>query len=303
MLLGGTMQHLAKRAQKHHARDRRIYLFSLVVVALVSAWVFWPSHPDLPRDLSEGKPLRIGYAEEAPFAFTTPDGSISGEAPEVARLVAARLGISPARLTFHPFAFAELIPALKRGEIDMSASGMFITSAREQEVRFSLPTESVSPGLLVQKGNPRGLQSYRDLLQLPVLRVAVLRGSVEESFFRRARFEEARLQRVLDANHGQLLVELGTVDALALSAPTLYWMESQSVSGRVECLTLPDPPPALFGEPAFAFRREDGAFVDEWNRALQEVMRGSQFKRIQREFGFLGRVEAKGPATTKAATP
>ena len=38
--------------------------------------------------------IRVGFANEAPFGFATPDGKLTGESPEVAKAVLAKMGIS-----------------------------------------------------------------------------------------------------------------------------------------------------------------------------------------------------------------
>src|ERR1700759_357167 len=37
--------------------------------------------------------VRIGYANETPFAYTTPDGKGTGESPEISRQVFEKLGV------------------------------------------------------------------------------------------------------------------------------------------------------------------------------------------------------------------
>src|SRR3546814_9279233 len=37
--------------------------------------------------------IRIGFANEAPYGYATPDGKLTGEAPEVAKAVLAKMGI------------------------------------------------------------------------------------------------------------------------------------------------------------------------------------------------------------------
>jgi len=37
--------------------------------------------------------IRVGFANEAPFGYATPDGKLTGEAPEVAKAVLAKMGI------------------------------------------------------------------------------------------------------------------------------------------------------------------------------------------------------------------
>jgi polar amino acid transport system substrate-binding protein len=38
--------------------------------------------------------IRVGFASEAPFGFATPDGKLTGEAPEVAKAILKKTGIS-----------------------------------------------------------------------------------------------------------------------------------------------------------------------------------------------------------------
>ncbi|MEA3113332.1 MAG: polar amino acid transport system substrate-binding protein, partial [Caballeronia sp.] len=37
--------------------------------------------------------VRIGYANESPFAYTTPVGTVRGESPVIAKMVFAKLGV------------------------------------------------------------------------------------------------------------------------------------------------------------------------------------------------------------------
>ena len=103
-----------------------------------------------------GRPgfIRIGYAVEAPYAFLTPDGELTGESPEVAKRITSRLGIP--RITWRQVEFASLIDELDAGRIDMIASGMFVTEERARRVAFSIPTFHTHQALLVRAGNPGG---------------------------------------------------------------------------------------------------------------------------------------------------
>ena len=100
--------------------------------------------------------IRIGYAVEPPYAFVTPKGEVTGESPEVAKTLVARLGIE--RIAWSQMAFSELIPALQTGRIDVIAAGLFVSEERAQQIRFSRLTFRVRPALLVAKGNPYGLR-------------------------------------------------------------------------------------------------------------------------------------------------
>src|SRR4051794_35676063 len=55
--------------------------------------------------------VRIGFANEAPFGYATPDGKLTGEAPEVAKAVLAKMGIPQVDGVLTEF--GSLIPGLK----------------------------------------------------------------------------------------------------------------------------------------------------------------------------------------------
>jgi len=147
----------------------RTILIAVVPFALVAAlFVFKPDFSP-PRER-----LVIGYAEEPPYAFALDNGTVTGESPEVAKVIAARLGV--ADIEWRVVEFGNLIGELEAGRIDLIAAGMFITPERAGRVAFSEPTFRVQPGLLVAAGNPLGLHAYADIVANPAVRIAVLEG-------------------------------------------------------------------------------------------------------------------------------
>lgn len=232
--------------------------------------------------------IRIGYAVEAPYAFLTPDGKVTGESPEIARLIAERLGMS--RVDWRLDHFGSLIEGLEARRFDVIAAGMFITPERRMRVAFSQPTFHVGTGLLVRKGNPHGLHSHADLLQKINIRIAVLSGSVEESHLLQMGCPEARLVRVPDALSGRSAVLSGHADALALSAPTIRWMVMNPVAGLTE---MAEPFQMAAGDMTlqraaggFAFRKEDRALCRAWDEELSRFIGSEEHRRLVRDFGF-----------------
>lgn len=232
--------------------------------------------------------LRIGYAVEAPYAILTPEGEVSGESPEIARIIAARLGIP--RVEWRLDEFSDLVDGLETRRFDVIAAGMFITPERQQRVLFSAPTFRVGPGLLVRKGNPLRLHSYADLLAHPNARVAALNGSVEAARLRQLGCPEQRLLHVPDAFSGRAAVESGKADALTLSAPTVRWMAQGPGAGAMDVAepfddaSNPSAPAVAFG--AFVFRRDEAALCRAWNAELTRFLGGEEHRRILSRFGF-----------------
>ena len=102
--------------------------------------------------------IRVGFANEAPFGYATPDGKLTGEAPEVAKAVLAKMGI--AQVDGVLTEFGSLIPGLKAGRFDIIAAGMFINPKRCDEIAFSEPSYGIGQAMLVKKGNPKGIKDF-----------------------------------------------------------------------------------------------------------------------------------------------
>lgn len=232
--------------------------------------------------------IRIGYAVEAPYAFLGADGQVTGESPEVAQVVVARLGIP--RIEWIQIDFADLMDALVEDRVDVVAAGMFITPERLKRVAFSVPTFRVREGLLVPAGNPRKIHSYADAAKSPDFKMAVLRGSVEGDLLRQLGFSERQLMAVPDPRTGLEAVNVDMADGLALSTPTVHWMALQMNLGRtepVQAVISSDP-----GEDqhrsygAFAFRKQDRQLLEEWNRVLKSYVGSSDHRKLVVRFGF-----------------
>ncbi len=102
-----------------------------------------------------GGVVRVGYALGGNFAFKNALGVVTGESPEVARVVLERAGVR--EVNWVRMDFGELIGQLESGAIDMIATGMRITPARAARVAFSLPTCRVGDGHLHDE--PPGVDS------------------------------------------------------------------------------------------------------------------------------------------------
>ena len=251
------------------------------VIALVllgagaAAWQRWLRYPTL-RRIEQAGSVRVGYAVESPYAFLGPDGRVTGESAETARLVAARLGW---RIEWVQTSFEALIPELLDGRFDLIAAGLFVTPQRARLVRFAHPELRVGAGLLVQRGNPKRLYGAGDF-KAPGVRAVVLAGSVEEQ-----RMRELGLPQPLsvpDARAGMTALESGLADALVLSLPTVRaiarshpGLQAVDASDRIAAASV-----------AAAFRPGDPALLAAWNSAQAQILAGAEHLRAIAAFGF-----------------
>lgn len=262
----------------------RIPCTKIAVILLTSASLISCSpHPDESLERARREGLRIGYAVERPYAYLDGD-LVTGESAEIAKLVCRRLKIE--KIEWVQMPFDSLIQALADGRCDAIAAGLFITPERQRRIAFSLPTYRARPGLLVARGNPRGLGGTDDLLHRPELKVAVLSGSFEEAWFRQQRIRADSLLVVSDAETGRSAVVSGAADALALSLLSLRNMAGQS--GTLATQVLADPPGAGIpeGSAAMAFRLDDRNLLVAWNKILRSFIGTQEHLKLAGRFGI-----------------
>lgn len=279
----------------------RLVALSLSLISIISLfWWLTADNDTLARSRTEAG-LRIGYAIEAPYAFLALNGEVTGEAPEIARHIAAQLGVS--HIEWRQTEFGNLIDELEAGQIDVVAAGMFITPERSKRVRFSDPTLHVRPGLLVASGNPKRILSLHDAAKRSDIRIAILAGAVEEQILQQLGTPGERLLIVPDATTGRQAIEIGLADALSLSEPTVRWMAHRAELGQTEILNISfkSQEESVYGKTAFVFRSTDHTLLTAWNKAQQGFLHSPQHTSLLAEFG-LGAID-KEMSITQGTKP
>jgi polar amino acid transport system substrate-binding protein len=169
--------------------------------------------------------VRVGFANEAPFGYATPDGKLTGEAPEVAKAVLARMGIPEVDGVLTEF--GSLIPGLKAGRFDIIAAGMFITPKRCKQIGFSEPSYGIGQAFLVPDGNPKQLNTYADVAQQSDIKLAVMAGAIERSYAKKAGVALNQLVTLPDPPSMLAAVQAKRADAAALTALSIANLASK----------------------------------------------------------------------------
>lgn len=279
--------------RQRNAPGSRAYAgLALVILAVIGALWLGLDLSSARRDtwarIRRDGVVRIGYAIEAPYIFLDASGRLTGLEYETNQAIAARLAIP--RTEWVQTEFGSLISELEEGRFDVIAAGMFITPERAQRVNFSEPTFHVRQALLVQVGNPYRLHSYADVQHNPQVKVAVLRGAIEEQILRQMGASETQIISVPDALTGRVAVESGIADCLALSWPTIQLMAQQQSLGHTE-IAQPFVQPSVPGEHlvgfgAVALRKTDETLRDAWNQQLLQFIGSPEHLLLLARFGF-----------------
>lgn len=269
---------------------KKLFVLSVLLIILtvlaITAVILIPYRDRSLDIVLHERPMRIGYAVEPPFAYIDQNSGVTGVDPELARHIARNIGIN--KLEWVLLDFGSLIPAIEAKQIDMIAAGMFITSGRTAHVDFSVPTLRVTQGLLVGRGNPFSIHSYRTLVSLKNIKVAVLSGSFEEDALIGAGIERERLYPVAVAETGRMSVCEGLAAAFALSAPSIRWMGTSR--SRCSC-DIADPldtdgiPDNFTG---FAFQKSASSLRCAWDAQLREFIGSAGHRELIGRFGLTG---------------
>lgn len=233
--------------------------------------------------------VRIGYANEAPYGYLdSTTGDITGEAPEIAKVILQRMGAKHIEPVVTEF--GSLIPGLKARRFDVIAAGMYITPERAKEINFSNPTYAVGEAFLVQSGNPLDLHSFEDVSESPTASLGVMGGSVEHGYAKTLGVPPDRIVVFPDYPSALAGLETGRIDAVAATVLTANDLLSKSGGQEIE-LARPFRDPVIDGKSvrgygAFGFRKSDTAFLDAFNQRLGEFIGTPEHLELVMPFGF-----------------
>jgi polar amino acid transport system substrate-binding protein len=243
--------------------------------------------------------VRVGFANESPFAYSEA-GKLTGEAPEIARRVLARMGVAEVKGVLTEF--GSLVPGLRAKRFELIAAGMYVTPERCRQVAFSEPTYCVSEALLVRQGNPLGLHSYEDIAKHQTARLGVTRGTAEHGYAERLGISSERIVIFPDPPSALSGLASARIDAFAGTALTVNeLLRKLGVQSQLERAS-PFTDPVIGGKAArgcgaFVFRPSDAALRDAFNRHLARFLGSKAHLELVSPFGFTA-AELPGPGDT-----
>ncbi|MDD4731996.1 MAG: transporter substrate-binding domain-containing protein [Desulfovibrio sp.] len=120
--------------------------------------------------------LKVGFSTFVPWAMKDKDGDFVGFEIDVARRLAADMGV---RVQFVPTKWDGIIPALLSGKFDIIIGGMGITPSRNLKVNFSDPYEFTGMSIVADKKLAQDMDTL-EAFNAPDVTVAVRLGTTAE---------------------------------------------------------------------------------------------------------------------------
>ena len=196
---------------------KKITLFAIVLVVSMILAPIAATAADAPvatRIIDSGT-LRVGMTgSQPPYNFVAKNGETIGFEVDIANVLADAMGVE-LKIVHKPF--AELLPALKKGEIDVVMSGMTMTPRRNLQAAFIGPYQVSGKSILTKSKTLAAIADTEDLDQTKV-KIVALADSTSADFVKKA-WPEAQFTAVKDYDAGVKMLLEGTADALVADYP------------------------------------------------------------------------------------
>lgn len=229
--------------------------------------------------------VRVGFANEKPYAYEE-DGKLQGAAVAIAKAVFENLGIDEVDGKLSEF--GQLIPGLGAGKFDVITAGMAITPDRCENVAFGEPEIKYGEGLIVEKGNPLNLKSYKDIADNPDVKVAVMSGATEKDFMIREGVAEDQIMMVPDIPASFSAVESGRAAVTTGTEMTIKMALESANNEKLEFVNDFEQPD-IEGVPSYgaaAFNNGDDELREAYNEELKKLKDSGKIAELIEPFGF-----------------
>lgn len=232
--------------------------------------------------IDAGEPIRIGFANEIPFAYPGDDGSPQGFVNAYTLGVLEKMGytnIEPVTTEW-----GGLIPGLNAGRFDIITGGMNILESRCENIAFSEPMAKIGDGFIVAPGNPKDLNNYEDLAESGALMVTGA-GYSNIQAAKDAGVDAANIMEVPGPTEILAAVRANRADAGAGTYFTVKQL-AQSSDGAVDVSDPNAMPEDSFNWAGIGFRDDDQDFLDAFNEAQAEYLGSEEMLEAVAEYGY-----------------
>lgn len=157
---------------------RKLFLVSLVFVLSLAVFTGAWAGTTMERIVKKGELVVGTSGTQPPLSVVNKKGELMGMDVDISRAMAKAMGV---KLKFAQMPFAELLPALEAGKVDMVLSGMTITGERNKKVAFAGPYLVTGKGILAVAQRFAALREAKGL-DTPEVTVAALKDSTSQKF-------------------------------------------------------------------------------------------------------------------------
>jgi len=229
--------------------------------------------------IAQSGQLIVGTAGSMPpMNMTTKSGEVIGLEMDMAKRMAAAMGVKAA---FKAMPFAELLPALEAGKVDMVMSSMTITGKRNMKVAFVGPY-FISGKTFLTTAKWASSAKEPEEVNSPGTKLTALRGSTSQAFVEKV-FPKATLLLGKDYGESVAMVLQGKANAMIADYPICLL----SVIRNPDHNLISVVPPFTYEPIGIAIQKDD-PLLTNWLENLLGTMAGSGDLKALQEKWFKG---------------
>ncbi|MGJ9424532.1 transporter substrate-binding domain-containing protein [Nesterenkonia halotolerans] len=229
--------------------------------------------------------ITVAINGEEPYSYITEEGEQEGATIALAEEIFGEMGYSvEAELVPD---WDSLIPGLGAERYDAVSAGMSITPERCAEASFAEPEIMYTTALLVEEGNPYGVENLNDVAEAMEsgedITLATLSSGIEATYVEELGIDA---EGVGSADDGMDMVTGGRADVFALTAISLSAMAEDTEGVEVTEGFVHDMDGTLqYGAGSTVFP-QDSDMLEEYNEHLAELKESGELLEIIGEYGF-----------------
>lgn len=234
-----------------------------VILTVVASLFTLSAEADVLKDINNRGTLKVGVSLFTPWVVQSEDGKLAGFDIDVTKKIAADMGI---KVEFKVYPWEDIMPALKKGDIDLIATGMAITPKRALEVEFSHPYSESGVTLATHTANTQNINSLVELNKESIT-IAAVEDTIGADLAAQV-FTNATLKMYSTPEIAEGAVLKGDAHGYVASLPVarIFAMTHD------ETVDLPLPEPLLSYKIAFAVRKGEQSllnFLNAWIASRQ----------------------------------
>jgi len=277
-------------------RIKKLIRPALTAMAAFFALSYPQAQADLLEKAKAGETIRIGFANEIPWAYPGEGNTPMGFVNAYTLGVLKEMGITDVEPVVTEW--GGLIPGLKANRFDMITGGMYILKERCENVAFSDPIGTFGDAFVVKKGNPKGLNNYQDIKNKGAVFVTGA-GYNQIKVAKKEGIPDSSIMQVPGPTEILAAVKAGRADAGGVP----YFTALNLVKENVDTVEVTDPaklPKWTQHWVGIAFRKDDTAFVKAFNEAQKAYLGTDAMLNSVAQYGYT-QSQLPGDVTTAYA--
>jgi len=275
---------------------KRSFLTGIAVAAVFVSSAVTAQAQMLLEKAKAGDTIRIGFANEVPWAYPGEGNEPLGFANAHAVGVLNAMGIT----NIEPVVteWGGLIPGLKANRFDVITGGMYILGTRCENVNFAEPMGVFGDAFIVAPGNPKGLETYQDIKDKDAVLVTGAGFNIVE-VAKKEGIPESNIMQVPGPTEILAAVKSGRADAGGVTFFTAQNLAKES-DGAVDVTDPSKLPEWTLNWVGIAFRPSDTDFLAAFNEAQAEYLGSEAMLAAVAPYGYT-EAQLPGDVTTEYA--